>query len=125
MALAIQMSSVAEALNLASRLGQDPKVQSDIMCTATGRCWSVDTYNPIPGYIGGLPADRDYNNGFGIDLVIKDLTISTGAAKQVNANVEAGLMAKRRMEELSALGYGLKDFGLLYKHLLDNDHTQE
>lgn len=95
------------------------------MCTATGRCWSVDTYNPVPGYLGGLPADRDYNNGFGVDLVIKDLTISTNAAKEVGANVEAGLMAKRRMEELSALGFGLKDFGMLYQHLLDNDHTQK
>jgi len=93
MALAIQMTSIAEALNLAERLGLDPKVQSDIMCTATGRCWSVDTYNPVKGYLGGLPADRDYNNGFGVDLVIKDLTISTGSAKQVGANVEAGLLA--------------------------------
>jgi len=121
MALAIQMTSVSEALNLAKRLGLDPKVQSDIMSVATSRCWSVDTYNPVEGYIGGLPADRNYDNGFGIDLVIKDLTISTGAAKQVGANVDAGLLAKRKMEEMSSQGLGLKDFGYLYKYLQDND----
>jgi 3-hydroxyisobutyrate dehydrogenase len=121
MALAIQMTSVSEALNLGNRLGLDPKVLSDIMCTATGRCWSVDTYNPVKGYIGGLPADRDFDNGFGIDLVIKDLTISTGAAAKVGANVEAGLMAKRKMEEMSAKGLGNKDFGYLYKWLSDQD----
>jgi len=121
MALAIQMTSVAEALNLAQRLDLDPKVLSDIMCTATGRCWSVDTYNPVKGYIGGLPADRDFDNGFGIDLVIKDLTISTGAAAKVGANVEAGLLAKRKMEEMSAKGLGNKDFGYLYQWLGEHD----
>jgi len=121
MALAIQMLSVTEALNLSARLGLDPKVMSDIMVTATSRCWSNDTYNPVPGYLGGLPADRDYNNGFGIDLVLKDLTISTEAAKAVNANVDSGLYAKSMMEKLSAEGYGNKDFGYLFKYFQEND----
>ena len=30
-------------------LGLDPKLLAEILSSATGRCWSVDTYNPCPG----------------------------------------------------------------------------
>jgi len=69
MALAIQMMSVAEALSLGIKLGMDPAKISEIMSKSTSRCWSVDTYNPLPNYMEGLPAGRDYENGFNAELV--------------------------------------------------------
>ena len=41
--------------------------------TSTSRCWSVDTYVPVPGILESVPANRDYNGGFGVNLLLKDL----------------------------------------------------
>jgi 3-hydroxyisobutyrate dehydrogenase len=49
MMLGISMIAASETLNLAQRLGMDPKLMSSILNTSTGRCWSTDTYNPVPG----------------------------------------------------------------------------
>lgn len=49
MALAIEMIGVSEALALGRRLGIDDKVLSNIMGVSSARCWSIDTYNPVPG----------------------------------------------------------------------------
>lgn len=35
------------------RLGLDKKVLAGILNTSSGRCWSSDTYNPVPGVIEG------------------------------------------------------------------------
>ncbi len=43
------MESIAEAHNLGVKCGMDPKLLSKVMSVSTGRCWSVDTYNPVPG----------------------------------------------------------------------------
>ncbi len=52
------MIGVSEALAMGGKLGMDGKVLSDIMKVSTSRCWSVDTYNPVPGVIEGVPASR-------------------------------------------------------------------
>ena len=70
MALAIQMASVSEAFNLGIKLGMDPKILNKIMGTASSRCWSLDTYNPVPGILENVPASRDYENGFKTDLMM-------------------------------------------------------
>ena len=45
------------------RMGMDKKILSDILSKSTGRCWSIDTYNPVPGVLEGVPASRDYDGG--------------------------------------------------------------
>lgn len=59
------MIAVSEALAMGAKLGMDGKVLSDIMKVSSSRCWSVDTYNPVPGVIGGVPSSREYEKGFG------------------------------------------------------------
>ena len=61
----------SETLNLGSRLGIDPKVLSQIINSASGRCWSSDTYNPVPGVIEGVPSSNGYKGGFGTTLMTK------------------------------------------------------
>lgn len=46
------------------------------MKVSTSRCWSVDTYNPIPNYIANTPSCRDYDGGFACDLMLKDLGLA-------------------------------------------------
>ena len=30
----------------------------DVLSSSTGRCWSVDTYNPVPGVTPGVPGSN-------------------------------------------------------------------
>jgi 3-hydroxyisobutyrate dehydrogenase len=87
MALAIEMIAVSEALAMGAKLGMDGKVLSDIMKVSSSRCWSVDTYNPVPGVIEGVPSSRDYERGFGSELMLKDLKLASDAAQSVNCKI--------------------------------------
>merc|ERR1711957_622838 len=83
--LGINMVAVSEALAMGEKMGGDPAVLSDIIAVSTGRCFSVDTYSPIPGYKEGTPACNDYNGGFMIKLIVKDLGLAITAAKEGDA----------------------------------------
>ena len=64
MMLGISMAGISETLNLGTNLGLDPKVLSQIINAASGRCWSSDTYNPVPGVIPTVPASNGYKVRF-------------------------------------------------------------
>lgn len=119
MALAIQMISVAEALSLCKKLGLDPQVMANIMVTASSRCWSIDTYSPLPGHLQNVPSSRDYDKGFNIELQLKDLGIAMNAAKKAGAKVELGEHATKIYSELNKTA-PKKDIGYIYKTLIEN-----
>lgn len=108
--LAIEMIATSEGMTLAAKLGMDPKVFAGIVNTSSGRCWSSDTYNPYPGVLENAPASRGYAGGFGADLMLKDLTLVTEAAKQAKVPVLLGAIAQQVYQKHSADGHGGKDF---------------
>jgi len=85
--LAIQNIAAAEALNLGIRCGLDPKVVTGVINVSTGKCWSTEINNPVKGVIETSPANRDYNGGFGLGLMTKDLKLAMLAAKEVGARM--------------------------------------
>ena len=110
MMLAVAMIATSEAMTLATKLGMDAKVFAGIVNTSSGRCWSSDTYNPYPGVLEGVPASRGYTGGFGADLMLKDLTLVTEAAKSAQVPVLLGAIAQQVYQKHSADGHGGKDF---------------
>ncbi len=110
MMLAVEMIATAEGMTLAAKLGMDPKVFAGIVNTSSGRCWSSETYNPYPGVLDGVPAARGYSGGFGADLMLKDLTLVTDAAKSARQPVMLGALAQQIYQKHSADGHGAKDF---------------
>jgi 3-hydroxyisobutyrate dehydrogenase len=110
MMLAIEMIATSEGMTLAAKLGMDPKVFASIVNTSSGRCWSSDTYNPYPGVLENVPAARGYSGGFGADLMLKDLTLVTEAAKSAKQPVLLGAIAQQVYQKHSADGHGAKDF---------------
>ncbi len=115
MMLAIEMIATAEGMALAAKLGMDPKVFAGIANTSSGRCWSSDTYNPYPGVIENTPASRGYSGGFGADLMLKDLTLVTEAAKAAKQPVMLGAAAQQLYQMHSAMGHGALDFSSIIK----------
>jgi 3-hydroxyisobutyrate dehydrogenase len=117
--LAIEMIATSEGMALAAKLGMDPKLFAGIVNTSSGRCWSSDTYNPFPGVMENAPASRGYSGGFGADLMLKDLTLVTEAAKSAKQPLVIGALAQQLYQMHSANGNGGLDFSSiikLYKH---------
>jgi 3-hydroxyisobutyrate dehydrogenase len=110
MMLAVGMIATSEAMTLAAALGMDPKVFAGIVNTSSGRCWSSDTYNPYPGVLDNVPAARGYTGGFGADLMLKDLSLVTEAARSAGVPVLLGAVAQQLYQKHSADGHGGKDF---------------
>jgi len=108
--LAIEMIATSEGMTLAAKLGMDPKVFASIVNTSSGRCWSSDTYNPYPGVLENVPSSRGYSGGFAADLMLKDLTLVTDAAKSARVPVLLGALAQQLYQKHSADGHGAKDF---------------
>jgi 3-hydroxyisobutyrate dehydrogenase len=122
MMLAVGMIATSEAMTLAAKLGMDPKVFAGIVNTSSGRCWSSDTYNPYPGVLEGVPASRGYAGGFGADLMLKDLSLVTEAARTASVPVLMGALAQQIYQKHSADGHGGKDFSsVILQYLKSQD----
>jgi 3-hydroxyisobutyrate dehydrogenase len=93
MLLAIHMIGTAEALQLGINNGLDPKVLSEIMLKSSGCNWSLEKYNPVPGVMPNVPASHDYQGGFMVRLMQKDLGLAMGAARASNSATPMGALA--------------------------------
>ncbi len=107
MLLAILMSGTSEALALGVKNGLDPVVLSEIMKQSSGGNWALNVYNPWPGVMEKAPASRDYQGGFLVKLMTKDLGLALDNAVQHHAAVPMGALA-RNLYELHA-GQGNQD----------------
>lgn len=117
MLLAISMIGVCETMNMAIRLGLDPKQFMDIVNSSTGRCWSSEVYNPVPGLVPTAPCNRDYAGGFSTDLITKDLGLASAVATASNSPIPMGSLAHQVFRTLKANGLGGKDFSVVYEFL--------
>ena len=117
MMLGISMIGVAEAFVLAERLGLDAQKLFDVSATASGQCWSLTSYCPVPGPVPGSPANRDYVPGFAASLMLKDLMLAQEAAASNEAATPLGAHAARLFEALNEAGEGGRDFSYVFRWL--------
>lgn len=115
--LAASMMATAEGMHLGVSLGLDPKVLASVINTSSGRCWSSDSYNPVPGVMEGVPSSKNYEGGFACNLMAKDLGLAQDAAHKVGAPIVLGAVAHQVYKVMIKNGYGLKDFSAVYKFL--------
>ena len=110
MLLAIHMIGTCEALALGEALGLDAEVLSRIMRASSGSNWSLEKYNPWPGLLQSAPASRDYEGGFSVRLMLKDLGLAMRAAQQGGRAPELGARAFEIYKRHFEAGHGNKDF---------------
>jgi len=121
MLLAITMIGTSEAMNLGIKLGLDPKLMANILGSATGRCWPVDTYNPCPGVFENVPSSNDYKGGFGTALMTKDLGLAQDAATRTQAATPLGSLAHQMYRVMCNAGYAEKDFSSAFKFIREQE----
>lgn len=117
MMLGIQMVSVCEAFNLAEKLGLDAQKLFDVSSTASGQCWSMTTYCPVPGPVPTSPANRDYAPGFTAAMMLKDMNLSQDAANAFGAETPLGAKAAALYDQFCAGGSADVDFSGIIKML--------
>ncbi|KAG1680018.1 3-hydroxyisobutyrate dehydrogenase, mitochondrial [Nymphon striatum] len=93
MLLGISMIGTAETMNLGMRLGLDPKLLASVLNTSSGRCWSSELYNPVPGVLNNVPSSNDYSGGFGTALMAKDLGLAQNSATRTTTSTPMGSLA--------------------------------
>jgi 3-hydroxyisobutyrate dehydrogenase len=111
------MIGVSEAFVLAEKLGLDGQTLFDISSTASGQCWSMTSYCPVPGPVPGSPANRDYQPGFTAAMMLKDLRLAQEAAQSARAATPLGAEAASLYSLMEASGNDQIDFSGIIKML--------
>ncbi|XP_058196969.1 probable 3-hydroxyisobutyrate dehydrogenase, mitochondrial isoform X3 [Rhododendron vialii] len=116
LALAVSMLAVSEGFALGQSLGISATTLTKIFNSSSARCWSSDTYNPVPGVMEGVPSSRNYDDGFASKLMAKDLNLATTSAQEVGFKCPLTLQAEQIFMELCNQGHGTKDFSCVFRH---------
>ncbi len=115
MLLAILMSGTSEALALGVKNGLDPAVLSEIMKQSSGGNWALNVYNPWPGVMEGVPASRNYEGGFLVNLMTKDLGLAFDNAVKNQASIPMGSLARNLFQLHAGQGNGGLDFSSIQR----------
>jgi len=115
--LAIQMIAVSEGFALGDKLGIDRQKLFDIASTATSQCWAMTSYCPVPGPVPTSPANRDYEAGFTVAMMLKDLLLAREASGEVDANTPLGAQATDMFASFAGEGNEGLDFSAIFKHI--------
>jgi 3-hydroxyisobutyrate dehydrogenase len=129
-ALALTNLATCDAMLLGQKLGLDPKVLAEVLNTSTGKSWPSESNNPVPGVLEKAPASRDYEGGFGISLMRKDLDLALEAERKAGEVAGSGgvsgslsslskeaLHIYKTVEAIEE--HSKKDFSVVYKWLRD------
>ena len=119
MILAISMIGVSEAFTLADKVGLDAQTLFDVVSTASGQCWALTSYCPVPGPVPTSPANRDYQAGFTADMMLKDLRLAQGSAGLTGAATRLGAEAEAIYTRYCDSGDGASDFSGIIRMIAD------
>jgi 3-hydroxyisobutyrate dehydrogenase len=115
--LGASMLAVAEAFALARKLGVEPAKLHAIINASSGRCWASEVYSPVPGLVPAAPAGRDYEGGFALALMIKDLHLALDAARGADSALPATAAAATAYALAAAALGEKKDFSAVFQLL--------
>lgn len=110
MILGITMIGVCEAFVLGEKLGLSHEKLFEVTANATGQCWSISSYCPVPGPVPASPANNGYKAGFTAAMMLKDLKLSQQAASEAGASTPLGAQAQAIYSLFANAGMGGMDF---------------
>lgn len=119
MLLAIHQIGVGEAFALAEKLGVDDQAFFDVASVATGTCWALNVNCPVPGPVPASPANRDYQPGFAVGLMHKDLGLALAAVERNGVHAELGRAAGEIYRQLNETDAATKDFSVVYSAIAE------
>ena len=118
MLLGISMLGTSEALNLAQAYGISAELMTSILNISSGRSWVSEIYNPVPGLMGNVPAAKNYEGGFKVELITKDLGLADSLANHQKSLTPLGTLTYNWYKSMLNNGLGSKDFSMIYQTIV-------
>ncbi|XP_065201518.1 3-hydroxyisobutyrate dehydrogenase, mitochondrial [Planococcus citri] len=118
--LSSSMIAVAESMNIGLKFGLDAKLLASVINSSSGRCWSSDTYNPVPGVFDNVPASHNYQGGFKTTFLLKDVKLALDLAERTNSSTPLAKITQEIYLKAASKGYEDSDFSVIYKYLSEN-----
>lgn len=115
MILGISMVGISEAYSLADKLGLSQKKLFEVSSNASGQCWAMTKYSPVPGLVEGSPSDNNYQPGFTAQMMLKDLLLSQAAAESTDQKTDLAKAATIIYQYFVDKGFGELDFSGIIK----------
>ncbi len=104
------LQALAEAASFSKKSGISSKDVLDVISKGAAQSWQMENrWNSM--------IDDEYNFGFAVDLMVKDLEIVSEFSKKIGANISTTEMIKSYYKELQAKGAGKLDTSSLLKRL--------
>ena len=104
------LQALAEAANFSKKSGISSKDVLDVISKGAAQSWQMENrWNSM--------IDDQYNFGFAVDLMVKDLEIVSKFSKKIGANISVTEIIKSYYEELQDMGAGKFDTSSLLKRL--------
>ena len=116
MMLGINLAALCEGSVLAGRLGLDPKTFFEIASVSSGDSWALRNWYPVEGVVANAAVNRDFQGGFAVDLMRKDVGLALEAGGSTATDLPFAALVVQyldKMVEASAVcpaaDAGLKD----------------
>ena len=107
---ALNMVGICEALHLAKRSGIEPALVVEALAPGAGGSWALEK-------LGARIAKGDFDPGFMVDLIQKDLRIVQAAAERIGLPIKGVQVAQGYFADNQAKGEGRLGTQALYKAL--------
>jgi 3-hydroxyisobutyrate dehydrogenase-like beta-hydroxyacid dehydrogenase len=107
MVLAICMQATCEGMILGTKAGVQPKTLYEIMSKSSAQNWALNTYMPKKAFKG------DFEPGFMVDLMYKDLGLAQNLASAYKVPILFGAEVRQVFEMARVAGKGRKDFSAI------------
>lgn len=122
MILGISMIAVSEAFILAQTLGLSAQKLFEVVTHASGQCWVMNNYVPVAGVLDNVPANREYQPGFSVAMMLKDLMLSQKVAEESGVVLPMAQRAKDLYQQFNQTGNAHLDFSAIIKLLEQTIH---
>ncbi len=109
------IQALAEAASFSKKSGIPPKEVLDVISRGAAQSWQME--NRWESMI-----NDEYDFGFAVDLMVKDLEIVSKFSKKIGANISMTEMIKSYYKELQNMGAGGLDTSSLLKRLDEKDN---
>ena len=115
--LAVNILMLSKCYALTKR-SIDPAVLSEVFNASTGGSWANLFYCPSPGIVASAPSSNDFDTGFNINLMIKDLKLAREYFQtpvEINLILSSLIDAYENTKEF--IGDIPKDFSIIYEYM--------
>ncbi len=115
MILGISMIGISEAYALAEKLGLGKEKLFEVSSNASGQCWAMTEYSPVPGLVDNVPSNNGYQAGFTAQMMLKDLLLSQTASDSTSQKTDLAHTATTMYQYFVDEGFGDLDFSGIIK----------